>query len=156
VNLGQSAHWLTDQVHLEQWSSSSTHSGREPLGISVTGFFMGLMSFLSRNHQHQSTDVSTSGLALSTTELKALMSQPVVWPYPPPNSRLKTLMSQPVVWPYPPPNSRLKARCWCPIQLIIIICMKKNTRSVGQFEKVLYISQHWQKFINVINTAAYT
>ena len=69
MNLGQSAHRLTDQVHLEQWSSSSTHSGREPRGISVTGFFMGLMSFLSRNHQHQSTDVSTSGLALSTTKL---------------------------------------------------------------------------------------
>jgi len=106
VNLGQSAHWLTDQVHLEQWSSSSTHSGREPLGISVTGFFMGLMSFLSRNHQHQSTDVSTSGLALSTTKL-------------PTEGAL--LM----------PNTTNYYHLY-----------EKNTRSVGQFEKVLYISQH--------------
>jgi len=67
---------------------------------------MGLMSFLSRNHQHQSTDVSTSGLALSTTKL-------------PTEGAL--LM----------PNTTNYYHLY-----------EKNTRSVGQFEKVLYISQH--------------
>ena len=86
---------------------------------------MGLMSFLSRNHQHQSTDVSTSGLALSTTKLPTEDTDVSTSGLALSTTELRT-----------------EGALLMPNTTNYYHLYEKNTRSVGQFEKVLYISQH--------------